>query len=221
MTNKTVPSDKNELALLSSPKFKHFSRASNPDEIVDSLSDLKHRVFPRPFERLSRIYQQKNLIGVEIGVCGGEHALSLLENLSIKRLYLIDPYAMYEDYSEGKKHYGVDQLPLDQAEILARELLRQHQDRIVWIKKLSADAVKDISEQVDFVYIDGNHAESYVNEDIKNYFPLLKKGGVIGGHDFYNGFRREHDGVINAVVKFIANTKLQLQVELPDWWIET
>jgi predicted O-methyltransferase YrrM len=221
MTNKTAPSAKCNPTMLSSAKFKYFPQALKPNEIVDSLSDLKHRVFPRPFERLAKIHQQKDLTGVEIGVCGGEHALSLLENLSIKRLYLIDPYDMYEDYSEGKKHYGVDQPPLDQTELLARELLKKHQDKIVWIRKLSADAVKDISEKIDFVYIDGNHAEPYVKEDIENYFPLLKKGGVIGGHDFYNGFQREHDGVINAVVKFVARTNLQLQVELPDWWIET
>ena len=221
MTNK-VPSPDKHAATLSSPTFKYFPRALSPNEIVDSLSDLKHRIFPRPFERLSAIHQRKNLIGIEIGVCGGEHALSLLENLSIERLYLIDPYDMYEGYAEGKKHYGVDQPPLDKTEILARELLEQHKNRIAWIKKLSADAVKDISGQVDFVYIDGNHAEPYVKEDIENYFPLLKKGGVIGGHDFYNGFQREHDGVINAVVKFVAaHANLRLQVELPDWWIET
>ncbi len=215
-----MPKSKNP-PVISSPNFKYFPVALSPDEIVNCLSDLKHRVFPRPFERLSRIQQSKGLVGVEIGVCGGEHALSLLENLDIKRLYCIDPYELYEDYSEGKKHYGVDQAPLSMSEMNAKQLLKQHQDKVIWIKKLSADATTDIGEKVDFVYIDGNHAESFVKEDIENYLPLLKGGGVIGGHDFYNGFQREHDGVVSAVLKFVAKTEYQLRVELPDWWIET
>jgi hypothetical protein len=70
------------------------------------------------------------------------------------------------------------------------------------------------------VYIDGNHQEKFVTEDIDNYWPLLSNGGVIGGHDYYNGFQREHDGVVKAVTSFVVKNGLQLRVELPDWWIE-
>ena len=48
---------------------------------------------------------------------------------------------------------------------------------------MSEDAVDDIPEKLDFVYIDGNHAYEYVKKDIGLYYPKLKKGGVIGGHD--------------------------------------
>jgi hypothetical protein len=48
----------------------------------------------------------------------------------------------------------------------------------------------------------------------------LSNGGVIGGHDYYNGFQREHDGVVKAVTSFVVKNDLQLRVELPDWWIE-
>ena len=76
-------------------------------------------------------------------------------------------------------------------------------------------------EKIDFVYIDGNHQETYVLDDIINYIPKIKKGsGVIGGHDFYNGFQRDHDGVVNAVIKYVTKNDLELQVELPDWWIK-
>jgi hypothetical protein len=189
-------------------------------EIIDLLSDIKHRVFPRPFERLSKVRQGKKLVGAEIGVCGGEHALSLLENLDIAKLYLIDPYELYSAYKEGHAHYGVDQAPLDMSERQAKQLLQEHAQKIVWVKKLSADAAADISEQLDFVYVDGNHEESFVRDDINKYYGLLKSGGVLGGHDFYNGFQREHDGVINAVTDFSVGKKLTLQVEMPDWWME-
>jgi hypothetical protein len=44
-------------------------------------------------------------------------------------------------------------------------------------------------------------------------------GGIIGGHDFYNGFQRDHDGVVRAVTEFAVRNQLNLQVELPDWWV--
>ena len=117
-------------------------------------------------------------------------------------------------------HYGVDQLRLSDTEALAREKLAEYGDRIQWVRKLSSEALPEIREKLDFVYIDGNHEENFVIEDIENYYPLLSSNGVIGGHDYYNGFQREHDGVVNAVTMFLSSKRLQLRVELPDWWIE-
>ena len=37
----------------------------------------------------------------------------------------------------------------------------------------------------DLVYIDGNHGYEDVVTDIKDALPLLKKGGVMSGHDYY------------------------------------
>lgn len=190
------------------------------NEIIDLLSDIKHRVFPRPFERLGVPRGGQGLIGIEIGVAGGEHALSLLTTLDIKKLYLIDPYEMYESYTEGLNHYGLDQKSLGDSEGAAKKLLAPYSKKLVWIKKLSSEAVDEIIEVVDFVYIDGNHQEEFVIEDIENYYPLIREGGVIGGHDFYNGFQREHDGVVNAVTSFVSESTLKLRIEMPDWWIE-
>lgn len=202
--------------------LKFFDRAISETEIINALSDLKHRIFPRPFERLSNLRTRgQSLIGIEIGVAGGEHALSLLETLNIERLYLVDPYELYENYYEGKSYYEKDQLLPDKTEEICRKKLEKFGDRLVWIKKLSSEAMTLISEKVDFVYIDGNHQEEFVVEDINNYLPMLKKSGVIGGHDFYNGFQREHDGVVNAVVNYLKQNDYQLRVENPDWWVET
>ena len=114
----------------SSDNMKYLSKSLSEIDIIDILSDLKHRVFPRPFERLGIPRDKKSLVGVEIGVAGGEHALSLLRTLDIQKLYLIDPYELYDDYSEGKLHYGIDQLPLSETETKARQLLFEYKDKI-------------------------------------------------------------------------------------------
>ena len=188
------------------------------NSIITILSNLKHRVFPRPFERLA--VSGSNLVGVEIGVYKGEHAESLLLNLDIEKLYLVDPYMLYDEYFEGKSHYGIDQEPLEVAKQQAIKRLGCCFDKITWIEKKSDEAIGDLPDDLDFVYIDGNHDEEFVKHDIKLYFKKLKRGGVIGGHDFYNGYCREHDGVIRAVTQFSTQYNLTLQVELPDWWIK-
>jgi Methyltransferase domain len=190
----------------------------NEEKIISTLSDLKHRIFPRPFERLG--VSGEKLIGVEIGVYKGEHAESLLKHLKIKRLFLVDPYDLYREYDEGRKHYGVDQDPLELARKECQKRLAPYSDRITWVFKKSAEALKEIPNDLDFVYIDGNHQEEFVREDILNYYRKVRSSGVLGGHDFYNGYQREHDGVVKAVAEFAVTNRLPLQVELPDWWIK-
>jgi hypothetical protein len=126
---------------------------------------------------------------------------------------------LYESYHEGIKQYGTLQESLGQSEIFARELLDAFKEKIVWVKQLSNSAVNEIPSGLDFVYIDGNHEYAFVADDIATYLPKLKVGGIIGGHDFYNGFQRDHDGVVRAVTEFAVRNQLNLQVELPDWWV--
>ena len=97
--------------------------------------------------------------------------------------------------------------------------LAPFRDKVTWVFKKSTDVTDEIPDQLDFVYIDGNHAEDFVRKDILAFFPKVRQGGVIGGHDFYNGFCREHDGVVRAVTQFSLEKSLPLQVELPDWWV--
>jgi hypothetical protein len=190
----------------------------NEETIISTLSDLKHRIFPRPFERLG--VSGKKLIGVELGVYKGYHAESLLKHLDVERLYLVDPYSLYETYDEGRRHYGVDQDPLELAKQECQQRLAPYARQITWVRKKSIAALTDIPNDLDFVYVDGNHEEPFVREDIVSYYPKVRAGGVIGGHDFYNGYCREHDGVVKVVSEFAVQNRLSLQVELPDWWIK-
>ena len=72
----------------------------------------------------------QGLIGIEIGVAGGEHALSLLTTLDIKKLYLIDPYEMYESYTEGLDHFEVDFHKIASAMIVDLDFLKLSQSSI-------------------------------------------------------------------------------------------
>lgn len=166
---------------------------------------------------LKEHYKNKELVGVEIGVEFGEHALETLENLNMKKLYLIDPYCYYDGYKEGDLGIRTENIQSD-SEIFANKLLKKYSDKVVWIRKISDEALEDIKEKVDFVYIDGNHEYDFVKNDIKNYSKLVKQDGIIGGHDFKSWEENGRSclfGVIEAVRDCFDMDKVKIG---GDWW---
>jgi predicted O-methyltransferase YrrM len=152
--------------------------------------------------------KNEELVGVEIGVAKGNNALSLLEELSIRKLFLVDPYMPYLDRGQRVSSKG--------SSIIAQNKLSSFR-QVQFVKKTSKDAVKDVGGPLDFVYIDGNHSCEYVKNDIALYYPLVKAGGVIGGHDYVP----YHDaGVFQAVNEFVQERgRLGFYAVFPDWWV--
>ena len=50
--------------------------------------------------------------------------------------------------------------------------------------------------------------------DCRAWYPKVKKGGILGGHN-YNG---SHKRVKQAVKQFCIHKKLSLKVKNNDWW---
>ena len=151
-----------------------------------------------------------NLVGVEIGVRDGLNAFSILKHCSIMKLFLIDPYSSYHepgqvlDDASQKKYYP-----------LACNRLKKFNNKIEFIIMKSENAVDKIPDNLDFVYIDGNHSYDFVRKDIELYYPKVKVGGVIGGHDWSD------KDVAKSVLDFCDKYGLYelLNVRPPDWWI--
>jgi len=147
----------------------------------------------------------KEFIGAEIGTFGGENAEYILKNLNIKKLYLIDAWESY---------YNVyNQVKLNKAYERTLKRMKKFKSKVVILKKFSSDALGDIKELLDFVYIDGNHDYEFVKKDMENYYKKLKKGGVLAGHDIYL------PGVSRAFCEFVNEKKLQPYIWSMDWWI--
>ena len=164
---------------------------------------------PRPMIVIAKIhFKCMSLVGAEIGVFKGDNALSILQTLPIKTLYLIDPYFTY--YVED----GISKRISLEAYYVAKEKLNKF-SQTKFIIKTSDEACKDIREPLDFLYIDGNHTYECVKRDITNYYPLIKPGGIIGGHDYTKDF----NGVVKASTEFAREHNLELNTIYPDWWI--
>jgi hypothetical protein len=150
---------------------------------------------------------RQDLRGIEIGVEKADNALSILRELPVEKLYLVDPYMPYRD-EHGHFDFSGDYA-------IAHDKLAEY-PQVVWLRKTSESAVKEFQneEPFDFVYIDGNHTSEYVKKDITFYYPLVRDNGLIGGHDYTPLF----ESVIKAVNEFAEQAELELHSVLPDWW---
>lgn len=63
------------------------------------------------------------------------------------------------------------------------------------------------ANSIDLVFIDGNHKYRQVKKDIFNYWPKLKQGGVMLGHDYYKKFPGVKKAVEESFPKFIICDK--------------
>jgi len=168
---------------------------------------------------LALLKGRKNIIGAEIGVGAGQNAKKILENLDIKKLYLIDLWTRFSEYVKELKDTRNYSLKTTNGKQIAEKNLAKWNTRLVWTDEKSADAIEFIeNEELDFVYIDGNHNYKYVLEDINLYWTKLKVGGLMAGHDFKPKF----PGVIQAVVeKFGVNFETACSNDRKynvDWW---
>jgi predicted O-methyltransferase YrrM len=150
---------------------------------------------------------RQDLRSIEIGVAAGDNALSILRELPIERLFLIDPYIPYEDWW-GHADYSADYA-------IAHTKLAEY-PQVVWLRKTSESAIREFRNEgaVDFVYIDGDHSYESVKKDITLYYPLIRKNGLIGGHDY----TPYYETVMRAVNEFAEGAKLELHKVFPDWW---
>jgi hypothetical protein len=182
-------------------------------KLAPKIFDLSASIYdmlsatPRPMVIYLKEYHTSNLVGAEIGVAKGENALSILNNLSVEKLFLIDAYGTY--YENGL------QLSYEHLRKIAIADLSRF-SQVIFIRKNSINAAKEINLPLDFIYIDGNHEYDFVQKDIETYYPLIKQGGVIGGHDY---IPLNKDNVVRAVNEFVnKHDRRNFYAVFPDWW---
>jgi len=156
------------------------------------------------------------IVGCEVGVFRGKHSEQMLTTMpNLKRLYLVDPYTLYEGYTDFET--PTTQL-LSDAEQEAHKRLEPFKDRVIWIRKKFDK--KHIPEPLDFIYIDGQHTYEAVANDIWNSICLVKSGGIIAGHDYYPaGHYLNAKFGVGKAVRDCFGTKHRW--ELNDWWVKT
>lgn len=142
----------------------------------------------------------------EIGVQHGGYMQQLLTS-NLEKIVGVD---CYQDTSLiGQNDSAYSQELLDGQYLLmlgwAKLLPRIHM-----VRDFSVNASKQFEDEYfDYVYIDADHSEQAVWEDISAWWPKVRSGGIIAGHDYSPAIVTIKGtvfkfGVIEAVNKFSA-----------------
>ena len=191
-------------------------------EILVSLNGYKVIKLHRPSVMFVKNNLDKDLIIAEVGVWKGKHLSEMLNYLPIKKAYAIDAWNQTianENLVNFTDDVNSEEMKL--AEKITRKKLAKWGDKVVIVKKSSEEAVKEIKEKLDFIYIDilGSSNREFVKKTITDYYTLLKDGGVLSGHDINNGFFLAYNnGIPNEVAEFVVKNKLDLFIDREDWW---
>jgi hypothetical protein len=168
-------------------------------------------------EDLKNFFINKKIRIAEIGVeYGGYTDTYYNENFEIN---LID---MWE--TEGNDYYFSKRI--GQVEEGYNKILQKYENKtnvkIIKMKSVEASKLYD-NEYFDWIYIDADHSYEGVKDDIVNWWPKLKKGGLLSGHD-YNPSENDPNfkmyGVKKAVDEIFGDKiKLTDEVNYKSWYV--
>ena len=163
-------------------------------------------------------------VGAEIGVKHGTYSQYLLTHWRGQKLFSIDPYfeTAVEIEADGNV---VTQASHDACYATAHAKLAPFGARSVLLREASAQAAGNFQDgALDFCYIDALHQYEPVLQDMQTWFPKVKRGGILAGHDYINGeWRGVMYGVKQAVDEFCRVRELRAvishEADTPSWFI--
>lgn len=124
----------------------------------------------------------------EIGVYRGKTSQMLRAFFPEAHLFLIDPWILYDEYlSNEAGPISLERLDYENAYQTVKDMFAKDQ-KTTLIRKTSEQASHLVPNELDLVFIDGNHSYDFVKKDIEMWLPKVKHGGIISGHD-YNPYR--------------------------------
>jgi hypothetical protein len=119
--------------------------------------------------------------GAEIGTFMGQFSRQMLNHWG-GTLFMVDVWrGLGDEYIDSSNHNNFDGGVYGKA----MKNIEGFEDRAIMIRA-SSDIASQLfeDESLDFVYIDANHAYDWVVQDIELWYPKVKKGGILWGHDY-------------------------------------
>ena len=177
-------------------------------------------------EAAKNYFKDKQVICAEIGSWLGDNAIDMLMNWSdISKLYLVDSFEVCPDFRDAEVQQS------NKEKFLTR--LGTEQKASIILER-SVDASKRFdNESLDFIYIDANHTYDAIKQDIDVWTPKIKKGGIIGGHDYeYKPLDSDIRTVKKAVDEYYGKKAVKVGIVVKridlenfvmeiscDWWV--
>jgi len=156
----------------------------------------------------------------ELGVRDGENFELLIEHKP-QEAFAVDVWKNDGTYSHND--LGFSQTELDsQYQNFAQNMTDHNFVKIY--REYTSDAVRHFpDEYFDFIYIDADHSYEGCLRDLMDWYPKLKKGKFLAGHDFIAGVIKVSGvrfGVIEALNHFAKDNNLTVyKMRLTNWVI--
>ncbi|CAE7374233.1 unnamed protein product [Symbiodinium natans] len=166
-------------------------------------------------EALLRQQQQtlgdRDLNMAEIGVWYGDVSAHLLAEFQNLHMLLVDPYHLR---AEGVAEDQPQGLPVEALDIGTRRT-QPFRYRATHLLQHSVEAAGWVSRNsMDIVYVDGDHSYEGVASDLNAWWPILRDGGAMVGHDYTITW----PGVVRAVNEFADVHGLDVNFSAELWW---
>ena len=137
------------------------------------------------YEWLAEMVNENGFVfGAELGVREGTTSKYLLKNCpSLKKLVLVDLWASQPENTGPENYEGIDH---DSNYKKVCGLSRYFPDKeIIIIREMTKKAHIYIADHsLDFVFIDADHGFEAVQNDIDFWWPKIRGGGILCGHDY-------------------------------------
>jgi len=141
--------------------------------------------------------------GVEVGVAKGHYSEVLCKANPQMKIYGVDAWQPYEGYDD---YISVEGLNSMYEASVAR--MAPYQNYTI-IRAWSSDAVKQFEDNsLDFVYLDANHADPFISEDIELWNQKIRPGRILAGHDYVKWIGVDY-GVMEAVHSYAGNNNIK------------
>ena len=151
-------------------------------------------------------------VGLEIGVWQGVFTKQIIKSAKPSQLHLVDPWI----FERGMKKYFDGQEDLDK---MYGVIYKRFENRSnIFVHRCTSIEFSHnvIDEFFDWIYIDGNHSFDGVYSDLVNFYPKVKKNGLIIGDD-YGG---KSKGVKKAVDQFCDERSIKFNQRKKQFWFE-
>lgn len=140
----------------------------------------------------------------EIGCAEGLFSADILR-WGVSVLYMVDNYATIENaFGDGASPQEWHERNMNQALARASQFSTATVHLLRGISWEQAEKVRD--NTLGLLYLDACHTYDCVKKDLEAWYPKVKKGGIVAGHDFLN---RSY-GVNQAVMEFAGKYGYQV-----------
>lgn len=144
---------------------------------------MKHQRLSSRIDLLERVRPYGDCI--ELGVQAGHFAAMIDYIVQPRTLYLIDAWKHLDGaYEQDPSNTSDEKHAQLFAYVSERFALRTH---VSIIRARTTEAHKLFADSsMDFVYVDACHLYNEVRQDLDDWYPKVRSGGMFAGHDYEN-----------------------------------